>query len=168
MTNTSNPRATSGCDFKAVINMSKFQLNDLLPFIEEAFKMGKDFRIPITGTSMLPLLVQGRDFVKIVKCERKLEIGDIPLYRRDDGHFVLHRVVKIEKDGTYTMCGDNQIILEKGITDRNIIGIVKTLIIDGKEIDVDSDSTYLKYKKKYVKNIKTRYPKRRIISLIRK
>ena len=41
-------------------------------------------------------------------------------------------------------------------------------IIDGKEIDVDSDSTYIKYKKKYVKNIKTRYPKRRIISLIRK
>lgn len=148
--------------------MSKFQLNDLLPFIEEAFEMGKDFQIPITGTSMLPLLVQGRDFVKIVKYERKLEIGDIPLYRRDDGHFVLHRVVKIEKDGTYTMCGDNQIILEKGITDRNIIGIVKTLIIDGKEIDVDSDSTYLKYKKKYVKNIKTRYPKRRIMSLIRK
>ena len=148
--------------------MSKFQLNDLLPFIEEAFNMGKDFQIPITGTSMLPLLVQGRDFVKIVKCERKLKKGDIPLYRRDDGHFVLHRVVKIEKDGTYTMCGDNQIILEKGITDKNIIGLVKTLIIDGKEIDVESDSDYIKYKNKYVKNVKTRYPKRRIISLIRK
>ena len=148
--------------------MSKFQLNDLLPFIEEAFNMGKDFQIPITGTSMLPLLVRGRDFVKIVKCERKLKKGDIPLYRRDDGHFVLHRVVKIEKDGTYTMCGDNQIILEKGITDKNIIGLVKTLIIDGKEIDVESDSDYIKYKNKYVKNVKTRYPKRRIISLIRK
>ena len=148
--------------------MSKFQLNDLLPFIEAAFSMGKDFQIPITGTSMLPLLVQGRDFVKIVKCERKLEVGDVPLYRRDDGHFVLHRVVKIENDGTYTMCGDNQIILEKGITDKHIIGIVKTFIIDGREIDAETDSDYLKHKKKYVKNIKTRYPKRRLVSLIRK
>ncbi len=148
--------------------MSKFQLNDLLPFIEEAFKAGKDFQIPITGTSMLPLLVQGRDFVKIVKCERRLEVGDIPLYRRDDGHFVLHRVVKIENDGTYTMCGDNQIILEKGITEKHIIGIVKTLVIDGREIDAETDSDYLKHKKKYVKNIKTRYPKRRLVSLIRK
>ncbi len=148
--------------------MSKFQLKDLIPFIEEAFNMGKDFQIPITGTSMLPLLVQGRDFVKIVRCERKLEVGDIPLYRRDDGHFVLHRVVKVESDGTYTMCGDNQIILEKGITDKHVIGIVKTLIINGKEIDVETDAVYLKYKKKYVKNVKTRYPKRRLVALIRK
>lgn len=148
--------------------MSKIQLNDLLPFIEEAFSMGKDFQIPITGTSMLPLLVQGRDFVKIEKCDRKLEVGDIPLYRRDDGHFVLHRVVKIEKDGSYTMCGDNQFVLEKGITDSHIIGVVNTLIIDGREIDAKSDAEYLKYRKKYVKNVKMRYPKRRIASLIRK
>ena len=148
--------------------MSKFQLNDLLPFIEEAFNMDKDFQIPITGTSMLPLLVQGRDFVKIEKCNRKLEVGDIPLYRRDDGHFVLHRVVKIEDDGSYTMCGDNQFVLEKGITDSHIIGIAKTLIINGKEIDTQTDTEYLKHKKKYVKNVKIRYPKRRLASLIRK
>lgn len=148
--------------------MSKIKLIDLLPFIEDAFKAGKDFQIPITGTSMLPLLVQGRDFVKIVKCEKKIEVGDIPLYRRDDGHFVLHRVVKIENDGTYTMCGDNQIILEKGITDKHIIGIVNTLVIDGREIDAETDAEYLKHKKKYVKNVKTRYPKRRLLSLIRK
>ncbi len=148
--------------------MSKFQLNDLLPFIEEAFRMGKDFQIPITGTSMLPLLVQGRDFVKIVKYENKLRVGDIPLYRRDNGQFVLHRVVKIEADGTYTMCGDNQFKLEKGITDKHIIAVVKTLVIDGKEIDVSSDEEYLKYKNKFVKNINTRYLKRRIAALIRK
>ena len=148
--------------------MSKFQLNDLLPFIEEAFSIGKDFQIPITGTSMLPLLVQGRDFVKIEKCDRKLEVGDIPLYRRDDGHFVLHRVVKIENNGSYTMCGDNQFVLEKGITDNHVIGVVKALVIDGKEIDALTDAEYLKHKKKYVKNVKTRYPKRRLASLIRK
>lgn len=134
----------------------------MLPFIEEAFNRGLDFQIPITGTSMNPLLYQNRDFVKIIKPQLPLNLGDIPLYRRNDGAFVLHRVVGIKDNGEYVMCGDNQFILEYGITDKNIIGVAKTLIIDGKEIDVDTDSEYLKHKDKYVKNVKTRYLKKRL------
>ena len=142
--------------------MQKLNMESLLPFIEEAFDRGVDFQIPITGTSMNPLLYQNRDFVKIVKPQLPLKLGDIPLYRRNDGAFVLHRVVAIKDDGEYVMCGDNQFVLEFGITDKNIIGVAKTLIINGKEIDVDTDSEYLKHKHKYVKNIKTRYLKRRL------
>ena len=142
--------------------MPKLNMETLLPFIEEAFNRGLDFQIPITGTSMNPLLYQNRDFVKIIKPALPLKLGDIPLYRRADGTFVLHRVVGIKENGEYIMCGDNQFILEFGITDRNIIGIAKTLIIDGKEIDVDTDTDYLKHKEKYLKNLKTRYPARRL------
>ncbi len=142
--------------------MQKLNMESLLPFIEEAFNRGLDFQIPITGTSMNPLLYQNRDFVKIVKPQLPLKLGDIPLYRRNDGAFVLHRVVAIKDDGEYVMCGDNQFLLEFGITDENIIGVVKTLIIDGKEIDADTDSEYLKHKNKFVKNIKTRYLKKRL------
>ena len=35
--------------------------------------------------------------------------------KRKDGKYILHRVVKVCKDGTYTMRGDNQIYNEKGI-----------------------------------------------------
>ncbi len=140
----------------------KINLAELLPFIEEAFARGAEFELPITGTSMNPLLYQGRDFVKIVKPQLPLAVGDIPLYRRDDGLFVLHRVVKIKKNGEYVMCGDNQFLLEEGITDKHIIGVVKTIIRDGREFSVDTDEWYLKFKKKYVRNIKTRYPKQRI------
>lgn len=142
--------------------MPKLNMETLLPFIEEAFNRGADFQIPITGTSMNPLLYQNRDFVKIVKPSLPLKIGDIPLYRRADGAFVLHRVVDIKPNGEYVMCGDNQFILEHGITDSNIIGIAKILVIDGKEIDVDTDAEYLRHKEKYLKNIKTRYPARRL------
>ena len=142
--------------------MPKLNMEKLLPFIEEAFNRGLDFQIPITGTSMNPLLYQNRDFVKIVKPQLPLKLGDIPLYRRNDGSFVLHRVVGIKDNGEYIMCGDNQFILEYGITDKNIIGVVKTLIIDGKEIDADTDSDYLKHRDKYVRNIKTRYLKKRL------
>lgn len=151
--------------------MPKINMETLLPFIEEAFNRGLAFQIPITGTSMNPLLYQNRDFVKIVKPSLPLKLGDIPLYRRADGAFVLHRVVGIKENGEYIMCGDNQFILEYGITDKNIIGIAKTLIIDGKEIDVDSDEEYLKHKEKYSKNLKTRYPVRRLrykLSLIKR
>ena len=142
--------------------MPKINMATMLPFIEEAFNRGLDFQIPITGTSMNPLLYQNRDFVKIIKPQLPLNLGDIPLYRRNDGAFVLHRVVGIKDNGEYVMCGDNQFILEYGITDKNIIGVAKTLIIDGKEIDVDTDSEYLKHKDKYVKNVKTRYLKKRL------
>jgi len=142
--------------------MPKLNMETLLPFIEEAFNRGVDFQIPITGTSMNPLLYQNRDFVKIIKPSLPLKIGDIPLYRRADGAFVLHRVVDIKPNGEYVMCGDNQFILEYGITDSNIIGIAKTLVIDGKEIDVDTDAEYLMHKEKYLKNLKTRYPIRRL------
>lgn len=142
--------------------MPKLNMESLLPFIEEAFNRGLDFQIPITGTSMNPLLYQNRDFVKIFKPTLPLKIGDIPLYRRNDGAFVLHRVVGIKDNGEYIMCGDNQFLLEYGITDKNIIGIAKTLIINGKEIDVDTDAEYLKHKEKYLKNLKTRYPARRL------
>lgn len=142
--------------------MPKLNMESLLPFIEEAFNRGLDFQIPITGTSMNPLLYQNRDFVKIVKSSSPLNVGDIPLYRRDNGAFVLHRVVGIKENGEYIMCGDNQFILEYGITDKNIIGVAKILIIDGKEINVDTDTDYLNYKEKYLKNLKTRYPARRL------
>ena len=142
--------------------MPKLNMETMLPFIEEAFNRGVDFQIPITGTSMNPLLYQKRDFVKIVKPVLPLKLGDIPLYRRKDGSFILHRVVGIKENGEYIMCGDNQFLLEYGITDKNIIGVVKTLIINGEEIDAETDEKYLKHKEKYLKNLKRRYPLRRL------
>ena len=132
---------------------------ELLPFIEEAFSRNTTFKIPITGTSMNPYLVQGRDFVFIEKPRFPLEIGDIPLYRRDDGAFVLHRVVDKNENG-YIMCGDNQFLLEQGITDKHVIGVVTSMCIDGRVVEV-TDPDYIKHKEKYVKNVKRRYPIRR-------
>ena len=133
---------------------------DLLPFIEEAFSKDMTFKIPITGTRMNPFLVEGRDYVLIEKPSLPLEIGDVPLYRRDNGTFVLHRVVDKTEKG-YVMCGDNQFILEKGIEDKHIIGVMCTVCRDGKTFNVD-DEEYIKLRNKYVSNVKTRYPVRRL------
>ena len=139
--------------------MNKVKMENLLPFIEEAFERNQKFKIPITGTSMNPLLYQGRDFVFVEKPSFPLEVGDIPLYRRDDGAFVLHRVVGKDVKG-YILSGDNQFLLEYGITDDHVIGVVTLLCIDGKNVAV-TDPDYVKHKEKYVKNVRRRYPVRR-------
>lgn len=142
------------------MNNEKLTLSSLLPFIEEAFERGLTFKINITGTSMNPLLYEKRDFVLIKKSDFPLEIGDIPLYRRKDGHFVLHRIVGRDEYG-YVMCGDNQFILEHGIKEENIIGVVCEMNINGSTVSVN-DPEYIRHKEKYVKNVNSRYPLRRL------
>ena len=75
--------------------MEKIKLEQLLPVIQETLDGGKEFTLPVTGTSMLPLLVQGRDTVVLKKAELPLKKGDLPLYRRKDGTFILQRIVDV-------------------------------------------------------------------------
>ena len=63
-------------------------------------------------------------------------------YCRANGSAVLHRVVSVRSDGTYTMCGDHQYIREPGIRHDQIVGLVTTLNRKGKEIPV----TALRYR----------------------
>lgn len=95
--------------------------------IREVVESGGEFQLYPRGTSMLPLLRQGKDSVVLVKVPEQIKRGDIPLYRRADGHYVLHRVIRVEKDGTYTMCGDNQTQLERGITRDQMIATVSAI-----------------------------------------
>lgn len=119
------------------MDTKKIRLEDLAPVIEEELASGGRFEINIKGTSMLPLLVQGRDTVVLTAVTEPLKKYDIPLYRRIDGSFVLHRVVAVN-DGTYTMCGDNQWVLEKGVGHSQIVGRVCKINRKGKCFDVDN------------------------------
>lgn len=116
----------------------KVRLSEMLPAMEETLSAGGTVKLPITGTSMLPLLVAGRDNVVLKKADLPLRRFDLPLYRRKDGAFVLHRVVAVEKDGTYTMCGDNQWVKESGISGEQMIGVVVEVERKGKLLPVQS------------------------------
>ena len=87
------------------------------------------------GTSMRPLIREGRDLMIIHPVQGKLKKYDVPLYRRDSGEYVLHRVVKVCPDG-YVMRGDNQQQCETGIQDRQILGVLTAVVRDGREIPV--------------------------------
>lgn len=91
--------------------------------IRLALESGGEFRLYPKGTSMLPLLVQGRDSVVLKQISEKPKKGDIFFYRRDNGAYVLHRLVGMDDQG-YIFCGDNHLTLEHGITDSHLIGVV--------------------------------------------
>ncbi len=76
---------------------------------------------------MLPLIVEGRDSVELKSYDREPLKNDIAFYKRDNGQFVLHRIVRTGNDGIYTMCGDNQTSLEKGIRREQIIAFAETV-----------------------------------------
>ena len=123
------------------MNNNELFLSDAIDVIEEILAGGGEFQINPKGTSMLPLIVQTRDSVVI---KRNFDIPakkhDIAFYRRKNGQFVLHRVMKLCEDGTYTMCGDNQLLFEKGIESSQIMGYVCVINRKGKKVKLDGIS----------------------------
>ena len=91
--------------------------------------------VPTKGTSMWPLLIEGKCRVKITAAERKmLKKGDIVLYRRTDGTLVLHRIMKIEEDG-FRVCGDHQWKLDEKVQEEQILAVAQGFFINGNYID---------------------------------
>ncbi|MBQ9085862.1 MAG: S24/S26 family peptidase [Clostridia bacterium] len=107
------------------MNNNEFYLADAIDIIEEVLAGGGEFRMYPKGTSMLPLLVQGEDSV-ILRRRKGIPAKkhDIIFYRRDNGQFILHRVLKVCPDDSYILCGDNQTLLEPNIRSEQIIGYV--------------------------------------------
>lgn len=131
----------------------KFSMADLEPLIFEVLSKGGTFTMLPRGTSMLPLIREGLDSVILSPLPDKILSGDIILYKRDSGQFVLHRVMKA-KNGSFTMCGDNQVVFEKGITRQNMIALASGIIRDDEEITFSENEDYLAYTKKLLSDKK--------------
>jgi signal peptidase I len=55
------------------------------------------------GDSMRPLIRQGKDLIIIEKQQGRLKKYDVPLYKRDSGQYVLHRILKV-RENDYVIC----------------------------------------------------------------
>lgn len=93
-----------------------------MPLIREYLAAGKTVKFSPRGISMLPMLRQGIDSVVLSPRPEKLKKYDLPLYQRDDGHYILHRIVKAGE--RYTCIGDNQFDFEPGLRHDQMIAIV--------------------------------------------
>ena len=98
------------------------RLDALMPLIRERLEAGQTVRFSPMGISMLPMLRQGKDSVVLSPVPEKLKKYDLPLYRRPDGQYVLHRIAEV--GDTYTCIGDNQFRMEPGVEHGQILALV--------------------------------------------
>ena len=129
----------------------------MISFEEELERSGKLVYTTV-GVSMRPLIKQDRDLSIIEKPKGRLKKFDVALYKRANGQYVLHRVVKVLEDG-YVILGDNCCSKEYNIKDSQILGVLTSLVRNGKEINLNSFGYKL-----YVRARYAHYPVRVIIS----
>lgn len=96
------------------------------------------------GGSMRPLLREGRDAVVISRRPAdQIKKYDAVLFTRNgrqgEKEYILHRILKVNPDGTYWVVGDN---CTSGDTVRaeDILGVLTEVIRDGKPV---TDRTFL-------------------------
>lgn len=99
------------------------RMEEMVAIMRERIAAGQSVELSPRGTSMLPMLREGRDTVVLSAKSGRLKKYDLPLYRRAEGVYVLHRVVEVREDG-YVCIGDNQFRRERGVTDEDIIAVV--------------------------------------------
>lgn len=105
--------------------------------IREVLESGGEFRLYPRGTSMLPLIRQGKDSVAIKSLNRPPRKYDILFYQRSDGSYVLHRLKDVSSTGL-VIWGDNQYELETGVSNDQIIGYAARVFRGDRELDLQS------------------------------
>ena len=95
------------------------------------------------GVSMRPMLRNRHDRVIIVPVgAERLKKYDLPLYRRPDGKYVLHRIIGVE-DGYYVIRGDNTYAKEK-VPNSWIVGVMSEFYRGNRHVLAD-DKGYRRY-----------------------
>lgn len=108
---------------------------DMFPLVRELLKSGQHVRITVTGASMYPFLHENSDSVELQKVQcQTVRRGDIVLFVRENGSYVLHRVKGI-KNGQFFMLGDNQKDVEGPIDSEQLVAAVNAVFRNGRRID---------------------------------
>ena len=93
---------------------------------------------------MMPLLRERRDIIEIRPLSSKPKKYDVVIYKRGNT-YILHRVLKTLPDCGYLIAGDNNLFIERDVTDEMILGRMTRIIRSGREIDVDTNIWYKVY-----------------------
>jgi len=110
----------------------------ITPVLSAMLEEDMSVTITVTGNSMFPLWRHKRDSVTLNRCNKSaLKIGDIPLYRRASGKYVLHRIVGVNEN-SYNLCGDNQTQIEYNLPKEDIVAVVSSFTRKGRKYSCGS------------------------------
>lgn len=121
----------------------------------------------IVGVSMLPMLKRNRDLVvlRTPEPESDYKLHDVVLFKRKNGQYVLHRILKIKGD-SYWIVGDNCVSGEI-VKKEQILAVLTEFTHKGRQISVD-DKNYLRYVRYWCAPWRIRFPVLRVVHFIGK
>ena len=109
------------------------EIHTYLPVLIGLLEQGKSASLTVTGNSMSPFLIHGRDQISFQKPDGPLRRGDMAFFRRTDGEYVMHRVLRAEEKG-YFLVGDGQQEVEGPILPGQVFAVVKQVCRKGRWI----------------------------------
>lgn len=121
-------------DMSSIKQYPPLSSESLIPHILAHQKDGRPLHLAVTGISMIPFLHPKRDSVLLVSPEqRKVRRGEILLCRRPDGSLVMHRCLKVYKNGAFLLNGDSQQWRERLPAD-SLLAVVDSLLRKGRHL----------------------------------
>lgn len=112
--------------------------------LEQTLKEEGQILTVALGVSMLPCIRAKKDILHLVSVNQPPELYDIVLYRRKNGALILHRILG-RNDSGYVLCGDNQYLLESGIKEQQILGVLQGFYRGDDYIECGKDPGYQIY-----------------------
>lgn len=119
------------------MELTTLPMEELAPLLQLQLDNGGRANLVVTGYSMRPILRHHRDSVVLIPPPEKLKRGDLILYTRKSGQYVLHRIVKKPKNGAFICSGDNQWVPEE-VHDHQVMALVESYNRGGKKFRADS------------------------------
>lgn len=113
--------------------MRRVDTDVYVSMLRDLVNEGQECRLLISGSSMAPFLVHERDSILFSKPDRELRRGDMVFYQRDNGQYVMHRILKVKPEGLYII-GDAQTEVERPVKPEQVFALVTKVNRKGKWI----------------------------------
>lgn len=140
--------------------------NKYLDALREMIEQGQEVSLTISGNSMMPFLIHGRDQIFFRKPEKEPVRGDMVFYQRPDGQYVMHRICRAAPEGYYIV-GDAQCDIEGPVQREQIFAIVTAARRKGKWIKKGS-FWWEFFARVWIRVIPLRHPVMRLYSRVMK
>lgn len=119
-------------------NIKTVKSDEFFPAIQELLQNNHTVRIIVVGISMMPFLRENIDSVELSVADfNELHFGQIPLIKRMNGQYILHRLVYKKKNCFY-ISGDAQNWIEGPVMPDQLIAVVTRIWRNDKPISPSS------------------------------
>lgn len=149
------------------MNRKTVDIYEYMALLRELTEQGKEVSLLLTGNSMVPFLCDQRDYIFFRKPDRPLRKGDMVFYRRSGGRYVMHRICRVCPDGSFDLVGDGQWVIEHGVRQEQIFGLITKVRRKGKLL-TDGDFLWEFFRVIWIRLIPLRSPLMRLYTGLRK